>query len=217
MPIPILSKLSELLFPFDVTCSLCRSEMGMGSGSGICQTCEDALPHFGDLASYGNDDCLCAFLYQDDVRRMILGLKYENKRHIARTLGFYLAQCLQANDIYGDALVPVPLHANRLLSRGYNQSELLCRCLGTYLGIPVRTDLLVRYKDTASQTELNAAERRQNVQDAFRSPVKLDGMRVLLVDDVFTTGSTMAACTSALAQAGGVVQAVAAARASSLA
>lgn len=216
MPTPIPAKLSELLFPLDVTCSLCRSEMGMGSGSGLCQTCEAALPHLGELATVGEHTCLCAFFYRDDVRRMVIGLKYENERHLARTLGFYLAQQLKANNILCDALVPVPLHANRLHSRGYNQSELICRSLSAHLDIPVRTDLLIRHKDTASQTELDAQERRENVAGAFSCPSALDGMRVLLVDDVFTTGSTMAACTAALVQAGGAVQAATAARASGL-
>jgi ComF family protein len=102
-----------------------------------------------------------------------------------------------------DVIVPVPLHRRRLRQRGFNQSALLARELGKRLGVPVRCDLLARKLWTEPQTRLNREERLRNVRDAFRV-LKLDeagGMRILLIDDVFTTGTTLGECTQELKRA----------------
>lgn len=100
-------------------------------------------------------------------------------------------------------IVPVPLSCRRLRGRGYNQAWELARVLGRQLGVPCRADLLQRNRDTAAQTGLDAAGRRRNVRDAFavRSAYGLPD-HVAVLDDVFTTGATLAACTQALRRAG---------------
>jgi competence protein ComFC len=102
-----------------------------------------------------------------------------------------------------DAIVPIPLHITRQRQRGYNQSALLARELGSWLHLPVVENVLVRTKATAPQVGLNALERQLNVCDAFQCQSKiLAGRRVLLVDDVCTTGSTLEAAARSLRQEG---------------
>lgn len=115
-------------------------------------------------------------------------------------------------------LVPIPLGARRLRSRGYNQSERIAAALGARLGVPVRTDLLQRVRETRSQTALTPEARRANVHQAFHAGaaggIAAGGMPVVLVDDVCTTGATLVAAAAALLDAGAVsVEAVTFARA----
>jgi ComF family protein len=110
-------------------------------------------------------------------------------------------------------LIPVPLGARRLRVRGYNQSERIAAALGCIAGRPVRTDMLMRTRETPTQTALTPEARQANVAGAFRA-VSAKGMRCVLVDDVFTTGATLAEAGSALAAAGAAsVEAVTFARA----
>jgi ComF family protein len=102
-----------------------------------------------------------------------------------------------------DVIVPVPLHPARLRRRGYNQAALLARELGRRVGLPVEERALQRVRATRSQMRLSAADRRRNVQGAFRcADGRVRGRRVLLLDDVCTTGATLEACADAL-RAGG--------------
>jgi ComF family protein len=103
-----------------------------------------------------------------------------------------------------DLLVPVPLHPNRLHERGYNQSELLTRALSRYSGIPWQHSLK-RVRDTPHQTGLNREERLHNLHNAFSlkgADTAIKGKRIILIDDVFTTGSTLLSCAKVLHQHG---------------
>ena len=102
-----------------------------------------------------------------------------------------------------DIVVPVPLHANRLRQRGYNQAALLAREMAYRVGLPVDEGTLVRHRATAPQVELDAGQRKENVRGAFNcSRSALAGMRVLLIDDACTTGATLDACAIALCEGG---------------
>ena len=119
------------------------------------------------------------------------------------TLGGLMASCVQKAGLEGDALVPVPLHPRRLRERGYNQAELLAQQMGRRLGVPVAARSLVRVRNTPAQARSeNRETRRANVAAAFRAKDAFDGRRVLLVDDVCTTGATLEACAAALREAG---------------
>jgi ComF family protein len=102
-----------------------------------------------------------------------------------------------------DLVAPVPLHANRLRQRGYNQAALLANELEQHTGLPLRKDLMVRVRPTPPQMRLDARARRRNVHGAFICPDELvEGRRVLVVDDVCTTGATLEACANALREKG---------------
>ncbi len=147
--------------------------------------------------------CAATGLHDGKLRSAIHALKYEHARAVAEPLGERLAACLADLHWPIDLIVPVPLHQERLRTRGYNQAEMLARALSHRVGVPCRADIIARVRDTQSQVGLNAAERQQNVQAAF-APVgeSLPDLVVLLVDDVYTTGATMAACAEAVLRAG---------------
>ena len=129
-------------------------------------------------------------------------LKYAGRRSAARPLGTLLA----AHYPFGtDAvLVPVPLYVSRLRARGYNQAVLLARHLGHRLGLPVAPHALRRIRATRAQPGLDATARRQNMVDAFvvAAPESIQGRRVVLIDDVLTTGATASACARVLLAGG---------------
>jgi ComF family protein len=140
--------------------------------------------------------------YDGELRLAIHALKYEHITALAEPLGELLTAYLMQHPLPVDAIVPVPLHPDRRAERGYNQSELLSRVLSRQSRIPLNTSALQRRLNTTPQVGLNESERRQNVKGAFQCAQRLDGMRVLVVDDVCTTGATLSECAEAL-HAGG--------------
>ncbi len=149
------------------------------------------------------DKIRAPYLMEGQVEAAIYALKYRNLRAIAPTLGEFLAKWLESSRVPGGLLVPIPLHWRRHRVRGYNQSELLAKEMGKRIGLPVRTDLLVRTRDSAPQVSLsNPEDRTRNVEGSFQCKADVRGLRIILVDDVVTTGSTMSACALPLKAAG---------------
>lgn len=148
-----------------------------------------------------------AGLYVDPLRHFIHLLKYEQRPDLAPDLARYLAACLAGDEWRAlapqfDAIAPVPLHADRRRQRGYDQAALLAQGLSARTGIPLRLDLVERVHFHRPQVGLNAAERRANVQDAFAAVAPCPNLHVLLIDDVYTTGATLAACAQTLRNSG---------------
>ncbi len=161
---------------------------------GRCALCRSGLRGFDAVYCYGSYDGL--------LREWIHLYKYSRIKPLARPLGRLLAAAVPLEEKF-DAIVPVPLHWLRRWRRGFNQSEILARGLGRHLQVPV-VFALRRTRSTQVQAGLSNTARRQNVAQAFRSRRRhsVAGKRILLVDDVMTTGSTAAACSRALKQAG---------------
>lgn len=142
------------------------------------------------------------------AQALVHALKYDGWPAIADEIGARMARLDWPADVRREltALVPVPLAAERLRERGFNQSELLARAAAPRLAIPVWTDVLERVRQTTSQTRLTADDRLRNVSGAFHAPsagrAKLRGAHVVLVDDVVTTASTLNACAAALYDGG---------------
>lgn len=136
---------------------------------------------------------------EDSVwQRMIHRFKYNQEWTFARRYGEWLGSSLVDSGLYADVdvVVPVPLHLRRMLKRGYNQSDMLAFGVGKALGVKVERFNVVRIVDNPSQTQLSSADRWNNVDGIFsvRHPEKLAGKHILLIDDVFTTGATLAEC-----------------------
>lgn len=158
-----------------------------------------------------------AFEHGASLARAIYRAKYDGAPHLATALGTLLVETFEAPEHPDDLILPVPLHPRRLRERGYNQARELARPLARHLRIPVLIDAVTRTRDTPSQTRLDRAARHRNLADAFAvtRPEGLRGRRVVLVDDVVTTGATLASLRDALLSAGArSVRAIALARAS---
>jgi ComF family protein len=145
------------------------------------------------------------------ARKAVHRLKYEGWSRAAEAMAVAMRQLEPLT--HGVSLIPVPLGTRRLRARGYNQSERIAAALGRCIGAPVRSELLRRGRETPTQTALTPEARHANVAGAFQAG-KVRGLHLILVDDVFTTGATLAAAGAALVEAGAArVEAVTFARA----
>jgi len=162
--------------------------------SGRCTLCRLGLTGFDAVYSYGS--------YEGALRKLIHLFKFEKIHTLAGPLAKFLVLALPREERF-DVITPMPLHWRRRWERGFNQSELLAREIGKRWNVPVKK-AVQRVKPTAPQAGLTNAKRRANVSAAFeaRKNMPLKGARVLLVDDVMTTGATAAACSRALKRAG---------------
>ena len=191
-------KTPEPLSP-EFFCAVCRTPFQNAfplDADGRCALCRAGLRGF--------DAAYCFGAYEGVLRELIHLYKYGRIKTLARPLGDLLAAAFPRDQAF-DAVAPVPLHWRRQWQRGFNQSELLARAIARRTGIPV-VHALRRSQATLTQAGLSNTNRRKNVAAAFRcSGAGLracTGQRVLLIDDVMTTGSTAAACALALKRAG---------------
>jgi len=166
------------------------------SASATCSTCRADRPSFDGLRA--------AFVHTGVARELVRGLKYHGMTALAEPMGSLLAEAVREHQLAVDLVVPVPLSGLRRRTRGYNQAEELARALGSETGLPVRPKALERTRHTAPQAgSAGAEERRRNVAGAFRvRDDEVQNRRVLIVDDVTTTGATLSACSDALKRAG---------------
>ena len=146
------------------------------------------------------------YRFEGAIRNAVHSLKYRNLRAMAPVLAGLLAGFVESQSIEADLLVPVPLHPRRERGRGYNQSLLLVRETGALLNMETSSDALRRVRNNPSQASVSGEdERRVNVVNAFQaSPELVGGKRVIILDDVCTTGATLEACSLALKAAGAV-------------
>jgi len=174
-------------------------------GALLCDECHHILVGYdGDLPRMANQltDVRIAYVFEGPLRHALHQLKYHRRQRVARPLGTLMAAHLRAQPLPCDALIPVPLHRQRLIERGFNQAELLAREVAEATGLPLIVGPLVRIRATRQQASLNMADRIENVADAFVWKGSPPPARVVLVDDVLTTGATVNACAAALRAAG---------------
>lgn len=212
----------ELLFP--PRCAGCQR-----SGHLLCPGCLQSMQpftqpicqHCGMPLATSGEQCFscqqhhlrihglrCVNFYQGPLRLAIHAFKYSGQRRLAEPLGLLLAEAFTRYDMHADIILPLPLHTQRQQERGYNQASLLAKVCATHLKVPYLEERITRQRFTRPQVGLNRQERQENVAGAFTltpgwPKETLAGCRVLLIDDVCTTGATLEACASAL-RAGGV-------------
>jgi ComF family protein len=142
---------------------------------------------------------ICYGIYEGALKEAIHLLKFSGLKRLAKPMSGLLAEIIK-DDF--DALVPVPLYVKRLREREFNQSALLCRHLSKALDRPLLHDALIKKSETALQTSVSGKERRKNLRGAFSASADIKGLRILLIDDVITTGATVRECSDTLMRAG---------------
>jgi len=214
----------DILFP--PRCHVCRSFLADPADIHLCQGCREKISTVDSplcticgvpFATENGSDHPCgqcltrrrpfagaraAARFEGPLQELIHRFKYGKKIHLSRPLGLLTATALDDFhlSLAADYLVPVPLHRRRLRERGFNQSQLIGRVLAKSWEIPLSVHNLRRIRWTPPQTGLSAAERERNIKGAFSvaRPDRFTGKRLILVDDVYTTGSTVIECAKTL-------------------
>lgn len=213
--------LTEVVFPpvcggcgrlGTILCDECVARMMLVEGQ-LCHCCGRALPD--DTPNFTELCTACAaerpllrqvrapFLYAEPTSHLIHRLKYDGYFALARPLAALMAAYWPQWETPPDVILPIPLHKRRKRRRGFNQSALLAKGLAAQVGVACDESALLRHRYTDPQTKLGPQERRANVAGAFiADTARVAGRHVVLIDDVYTTGSTMSAAAEALQQAG---------------
>jgi ComF family protein len=211
----ILQTILDFVYP--PICISC-SALGMRKSISVCEKCWDSIRRVTDqdslfqesrhrLRAEGHvDDLESVFLFEKGgpFQHIAHAIKYQSFQSLAVSLGRELGKKILVSRIDADALVPVPLHRAKQRERGYNQAELIARGAAEVSGISLLSDVLLRTRYTKTQTTLSIDERRTNMHDAFvvRDTRMASAKRIILVDDVITTGATKLSCAESLKRAG---------------
>lgn len=180
-------------------CTCCAQPFPNASSNHLCGTCLKRPPAFAMVHAAG--------LYQNSIKDAVQRLKYRNQLTLAKPLGNLLGKTVKAaaSNFAPDCIIPVPLHPDRLRQRGYNQALEVARPIALLMDAPLNLSLLQRRRKTHQQQGLTAAERRRNLQNAFILASAAPPLKVLLIDDVMTTGETVRECSRTLL-AGGITE-----------
>jgi ComF family protein len=208
-------KVLEFLFP-NFTCLVCRSELNSSQNPYICDRCVKNLPFNAEPVVLKDDKqhqyfykAFAPFKYKEPITDLVLRLKYGAERFVAVGLAPFMAAVYMlfqtiSRGVGNSLLVPVPLSEKRRNFRGYNQAELLALELAKILGLAYSSDILFRVKSTEVQNKMTVAQREANLKNAFIAVNKeeIRDRKIILVDDVFTSGATANECAKALMKAG---------------
>lgn len=213
----------DLLYPAKPKCNIC-GRTGTAAACEVCMASLDYLQgitclHCGKQLSEEYHDSTCpdckagvfyydkaysCFAYSGAGKELVYKLKYEGKTQLSKVIAGLMKERLRNEGLTIDAIVPVPIHENKLKTRGFNQSYLIARELGERLEKPL-IDCMTRTKETKEQYNLDRAQRYLNIIDAFsvRLRYNIDKYKsILLLDDIYTTGSTVNECSKVLKKAG---------------
>lgn len=192
----------DIIFPIE--CLGCGREEEW-----LCINCfKKIMPNIRVIHGKNLDKVITLYSYDNEViKKLIHGLKYKFMEDLALPLGALLSKELKKlEEQIGkpDFIAPIPLHKKRLLERGFNQAELLALKISECFGWPVEKNVIMRSRLTASQVDLDEAGRKENMKDAFSATdlAKALNQKIILIDDVFTTGATMEECARVLKNVG---------------
>ncbi|QJD30693.1 ComF family protein [Methylococcus geothermalis] len=203
------------------TCLLCGAPGERGLD--LCGACERHLPRIGTACLHCGeplpdgapspcgrclqqpppfDSCRAAFHYEEPIRHLIHGLKFDHRHACARTLGELTARHFREYAEPPDVIVPVPLHPSRYRERGFNQSLEIARHLSRNLNLPLELHACTRSRTTRPQAQLSAKERAKNIRGAFRLEREIEARHIAILDDVVTTGATVSELARTLRKTG---------------
>ncbi len=181
----------------------------------ICENCIEEIGYYNNYINSLNmpeniktycDGMICVGRYSDSLKASLKRFKFSNKPSYYRAFGKLLALKVQNIEQLAnfDIIIPIPLHKTKYKQRGYNQAELIAKSVARILNVPYSTDILIKSSETKSQSSLARNERLSNVEDSFRviNEKFIYNKKVLLIDDIITTGSTINQCSKVLKKAG---------------
>ena len=172
------------------TCLLCISKSD--TQLSLCDQCLDCLPRYHDYYSHAEFQSISLFQYAPPVSQLIKQLKFRDQLGIAKLFAKLWIRFIKDNNLKKpDLIIPVPLHYQRLKSRGFNQALEIAKPIGRFFKIPIDTKSCIRIKNTKPQSSLSARKRKANMKHAFALSYRINAKRVVIFDDVYTTGKTM--------------------------
>lgn len=190
------------------TCGIC----GKLDKNSLCKRCELMLDKHAKFVVEKSQNIdknfiehLYIFQYEGIVRRIILNYKFNDKSYLYKTFVNFLLKNKKFFQILKsyDTIIPVPISKKRRKERGYNQSELIAREIAKRIGVGYQNQCLIKVKNIVEQSKLNKEERQKNIQGVYelQQPHKLRDKKILLIDDIYTTGSTVNECSKVLREA----------------
>lgn len=200
----------DIVYPRPGRCNGCGVELKEFHPYRLCQRCickisiykeNDTILHYSDLKNIAFDACMISCNYEELVREMIHRIKYKDKREVAVTIAAIMSDKIKNESSKYDYIISVPISKRKLKKRGYNHIELIALELKEQVRIPISKGL-IRVKDTKPQVLFNGHERWYNVKGCFKCNEDLSGKRILLIDDLITTGATAHFCAEELKIAG---------------
>ena len=206
--------LTSSIYPDNCNCIICDKEIPIGSKYGLCDYCYNKLPFNKQMycvkcgVPIENEATYClmcqnngrhfdfvrsCFVYANEIKKLILNLKFHNCKWLAKYFADMLFDCYNLYDLNAELIIPVPISKEREKQRGYNQTMMFAKPLAEKLNIPIATDTILKVKDVSPQTKLSGKQRHENVKGAYKvfNTTSVKGKRVLIIDEILTTGSTM--------------------------
>ncbi|MDD4275629.1 MAG: ComF family protein [Clostridia bacterium] len=221
----IIELCKKMLFPPHIKCIFCGAEIDSTDKHSTCEKCLKILPlNTGKVCTrcghpvYGASqyclDCKgvpcdyeyarAPFIYEEQIKQIIHKFKYADARYLSYALSAYLADEYILNGFNCDVCIAVPLADKRLKQRGYNQADLLALDFAKHISIPVLDKVLIRIKETLPQAKQSGKNRAENLAGAFKviDKKRIKGKNILLIDDIYTTGTTVKECSKVLVNGG---------------
>ena len=204
--------LCEKIIPIknNYICKKCSYEDYLIKGN-RCQKCSRSLQHSEkklckdcENQNLSYEKGFALFEYKGKIKGALYRLKYSRDKEVGKAFGNIISRYYK-NEIQRlsiDLIIPVPIHPNKIRKRGYNQAQVIAKQISINLNIPLRNDVLIRIKDTKPQSKLSKKQRNNNLVDAFKLNKQINEKvkNILIVDDIYTTGSTIENCCKVLKQ-----------------